>query len=285
MSQLLSVQSGRSLEGGLTIPQAEASTPTVGEAGRVVVLLPALNEARSIGRVIDQIPREPFEQRGYDVSVWVVDGHSEDATLDVARRRGASVFVQRGNGKGSGVRQAFEHLFCPEDHGGENRAKRCFFFMMDSDGTYPPQRTAALLRALEAGNDVVLGSRFLGRIDDDAITGFNRIGNRILSLLARILYGVPVSDVCTGMWGFNESFLRRSDLMANGFDLEADIFACACRLNAKFAEIPVDYYRRVGEPKLVPIRAGFLIAWCLIKRWLFPPAGRPSVQDSQRPLR
>lgn len=253
-------------------------------ASRVVVLLPALNEEGAIGHVIHQIPRRDLERSGYDVSVVVVDGHSSDATREIAVRRGASVFVQGGNGKGNAVRQAIRHLICPEAHGFGPPGKRCFFLMMDADGTYPPQRVEALVHALEAGYDVVLGSRFLGRVEDGAISGMNRLGNRFLSAFARFLFQAPVSDVCTGMWGFSESFLQRSKLMANGFDLEADIFASACSQEARIAEVAVDYRRRIGEPKLVPIRAGFVIAWCLFKRWLGngASAGETSLRPGRR---
>src|SRR5437870_3160313 len=76
----------------------------------IVVLLPALNEAMAVGSVIERIPMEPLKRAGYDVYVWVVDGRSVDATPQVARDRGASIYVQSGAGKGNGVRQALDHL-------------------------------------------------------------------------------------------------------------------------------------------------------------------------------
>src|SRR6266571_3618386 len=77
---------------------------------QVVVLLPALNEGPAIGAVMDRIPIDRMRIRGYDVRVWVVDGQSTDATMDIARERGASTFVQSGTGKGNGVRQALAEI-------------------------------------------------------------------------------------------------------------------------------------------------------------------------------
>lgn len=228
---------------------------------RIVVLLPALNEELGVAAVLDEIPFGALRERGYDTAVWVVDGKSTDATLAVAAGRGAQVFVQRGNGKGYGMRQAFRELLRPTAQGAEPPR---FFFMLDADGTYPPARLTDFVAALEAGRDVVLGSRFLGRFEDGAISGLNAMGNRLLSSLARFLYGVPVSDVCTGMWGFSREALERLVLEADGFDLEANLFASAWRTNADLAEIAIDYRRRIGEPKLVPLRAGLRIAWRLL---------------------
>src|SRR5207245_7939561 len=76
----------------------------------IVVLLPALNEAMAVGSVIERIPMEALRSGGYDVYVWVVDGRSVDATPEVAKERGASIFVQRGAGTGDGARQAPDHL-------------------------------------------------------------------------------------------------------------------------------------------------------------------------------
>ncbi len=235
---------------------------------RVVVLLPALNEERAIGNVISRIPRKQLKGRGYEVSVWVVDGKSVDGTREVAMNNGAAVFVQRGSGKGNGMQQALHYLLGPVPGGQEDSLDPRYFLMLDSDGTYPPECVPDVLAALEAGYDVVLGSRFLGRIADGAISRLNLLGNRLLTAFARLLYRAPISDVCTGMWGFRESFLRHLALTACGFDLEADIFASACQLRARLAEVPIRYDCRIGEPKLVPIRTGVLIAWRLLVRWL-----------------
>ncbi len=138
--------------------------------------------------------------------------------------------------------------------------------MLDSDGTYPPEAIPRFLRTLQSGYDVVMGSRFLGSVEEGALTPLNRIGNIFLTGFARLLYWVPVTDVCTGMWGFTEEFLRRFVSTANGFDLEADIFASACDGVTRIAEVPITYRQRIGKPKLVPIRTGLAIAWRLLTK-------------------
>src|SRR2546422_5932524 len=255
---------------GGPLPTDRAETRPHSDARRrtrsVVVLLPALNEEHAIGTVIDRIPTERLARAGYDVQVWVVDGKSTDATFAVARDHGANIFVQVGNGKGSGVRQVLEYLLTgTRDEGHDSRR---LFIMLDADGSYPPEDIPAFVDALESGSDVVVGSRFRGHVEDGAMTSLNRLGNEILNGLARILYRVPVSDVCTGMWAFREDCVREFGLAAESFDLEADLFASACEVGARMRELPVDYSRRIGDPKLVPLRTGLLIAWRLLTRRL-----------------
>lgn len=265
-------------------PSGQDAEPALGgirDSRSVTVLLPALNEEAAVGTVIDRVPVRALGRMGYRVRVCVVDGRSTDGTQGVARERGAEVFEQSGAGKGNGVRQALDYLMARPRAG----TAEPLYVMLDSDGTYPPEQIHRLLAALESGADVVLGSRFLGHMEEGAITSLNRLGNRLLSRLASLLYRVPVSDVCTGMWGFREGCLRGFGLAAEGFDLEADLFSAACFAGVRVAEVPVDYHRRIGEPKLIPLRTGLLIGWRLLARRLNRPQvpARPQRVGRGRP--
>ena len=231
-----------------------------------IILIPALDEERGIGLVLDQIPFGALQEMGCEVSILVVDGESEDATRENAAEKGAHIFVQSGRGKGNGLRQPVGHILRPQSEQAKYHGQ--YVIMLDADGTYPVEDIPRLVERLRAGNDVVLGSRLRGRIEPGAMTRLNGLGNRILSLFARVLYGVPVTDVSTGMWGFSERFLRHCDLQARGFELEAEIFASAALLQAQIAEVPIDYRVRQGNPKLVPLRTGAQIAWCLLRKRL-----------------
>ncbi|TMA01196.1 MAG: glycosyltransferase [Methanobacteriota archaeon] len=249
--------------------------PQPSPRGHVVIFLPALNEERAIGHVLQRIPKAQLEAAGYTVSVWVVDGNSTDRTLEVIRKSGASVFVQTGRGKGNGMRQAFDHLLRSRDRADGGSREPEFYFMFDADGTYPPEMVPEFLEVLASGQDVVLGSRFLGKMAEGAMSNLNRVGNRILSALARLLFGVSVTDVCTGMWAFNADTLRELSLEARGFDLEADLFGSAALKEARITELPIDYAARIGPPKLIPLRTGLKIALRLFKRRLNGPSTSP----------
>jgi dolichol-phosphate mannosyltransferase len=231
------------------------------------ILLPALNEEHGLKEVLRRIPQTALHQRGLAYSVYLLDGRSTDQTRAVAARFGAEVFVQSGSGKGSAFRE-----FVP-------RIKEDFALFMDPDGTYPPEAIPELVGVLGSDSPVVLGSRFLGTIDDGAMTSANYLGNQILSRFASFLFATPVSDVCSGMWAFVSERLKSLGLTADGFDLEADIFAeCALR-NIPIVQVPIRYHRRIGEPKL-HLKEGVRIALALLKKRLraSSAAGRePSV--------
>jgi dolichol-phosphate hexosyltransferase len=245
---------------GPATASGSAALPT----DHLTILLPALNEERGLSWVLDGMPHATFENTGCDVSIWVVDGASVDATCDIARSRGARVFIQQGHGKGNGVRQAIDQILRETRERGATY-DRSSVVMLDADGSYLPDDILRFVDAMRAGNDVVIGSRFLGEIAIGAMTKLNRAGNKILSLIATALFGVPVTDVCTGMWGFSRDFLESGTLRANGFDLEAAIFAEAARSKARIAQVPIRYMPRIGEPKLIPLRAGFMIMWRLLR--------------------
>ena len=81
----------------------------------VCIILPALNEEESIGKVIDEIPGEEMSRRGYKHRVIVVDNGSNDKTGEISRAKGAEVIVEPLRGKGRALRAAFKRLqrrFC-----------------------------------------------------------------------------------------------------------------------------------------------------------------------------
>ncbi|HWM50158.1 MAG TPA: glycosyltransferase family 2 protein [Thermoplasmata archaeon] len=218
------------------------------------IVLPALNEEAGIEAVMKRIPQTILRGRGLSWSVNLLDGHSTDRTRAVASGLGAEVFIQSGRGKGAAFRE-----FIPS-------IREDVTVLLDSDGTYPPEAIPELLEALGGDRPVVLGSRLLGSIDAGAMSNANYLGNRLLSLFATIVFRTHISDLCSGMWAFESDRLKSLDLSANGFDLEADIFAeCALR-RIPIAEIPIRYERRIGRPKL-RFSAGFKIAFrLLVKR-------------------
>src|SRR5207253_498084 len=201
------------------------------------ILLPALNEEDGVEAVMKRITAT-LHRKGLSYSVYLLDGQSTDQTRAVATKLGAEVFVQSGHGKGSAFRE-----FVP-------KIKEDFAVLLDSDGTYPPEAIPELVAALKEESPVVLGSRLRGSIDEGAMSGLNYAGNVLLSRFASVLFATPISDVCSGMWAFVSDRLKTLGLTANGFDLEADIFAeCALR-GIPIHEIPIRYDRRIGEPKL-----------------------------------
>jgi dolichol-phosphate mannosyltransferase len=222
--------------------------------GKVSIILPALNEAETIGRVIEEIPRERLEEEGYRVEVVVVDNGSTDPTARIAAEKGARVIAESRKGKGRAVRTALEEVTAD------------FVFMLDADYTYPATYIPDMLKLLNQGYSVVIGSRLKGKREKGAISRLNIIGNRLLTLAANILYQTRISDLCTGYWGFKGDVIPRLNLSATGFNLEAELFAQVAKNGYRIGEVPITYRRRPSPSKLSSLKAGFIIGRTLLAR-------------------
>jgi len=266
-------------------------------ANKIVVMIPALNEERSIGKVIDDIPRKELMRRGFDVRVVVVDGQSTDRTLAIAREKGAYILVQKGRGKGIGVRQAIALCdprevvpkvlaltggLCAKFSDLASMLDAKYLIMLDADGTYPPRYILDVVSTLEEGADVVMGSRFLSSIADGAMTPLNHFGNILLSDIATLLYQQRCTDLCTGMWGFNGQALRTLELSSKHFELEAELFAESVKKGLNVREIPIHYLPRAGETKLVPLKAGVTIVTKLFERRFWSAAGEFDIKMAKK---
>ena len=217
------------------------------------IILPALNEAETIGLVIDEIPKERLEESGYAVRVVVVDNGSSDDTAQIAKERGAELIVEPRPGKGMAMMTGFKA--CDTD----------FVFMIDADYTYPAIYIPEMLDQLQDGFKVVIGSRLKGKIEKGAMSRLNIIGNHLLTLMANILYQGKTSDLCTGFWGFHGEVLKDLKLSADGFDFEANLFIQISRSGHSIAQMPITYRRRPTKQKLNSLRDGFKIGWRLIR--------------------
>jgi dolichol-phosphate mannosyltransferase len=218
------------------------------------IVLPALNEEATIGKVIAEIPRHILEEKGYHTTVLVVDNGSTDSTRAIASEKGAKVIAEPRRGKGRAVKTAFEQV------------EADFVFMLDSDYTYPATYIPEMLTLLEQGYPVVIGSRLKGKIEPGAMSRLNLIGNHILAWLATILYCKKISDLCTGLWGFRGEIIKTLNLQAHGFDFEAELFTQIAKNGYPIAEVPIHYRPRPTEAKLKSLKDGLKIGWRLLTR-------------------
>jgi len=94
----------------------------------------------------------------------------------------------------------------------------------------------------------------------------NLIGNRLLALIANILYGTRISDLCTGCWGFRGGVIKTLKLDAIGFELEANMFIEIAKLGYRIGEVAIPYRKRRTPSKLSSIQAGYRIGRMLISK-------------------
>ncbi|MFA6530237.1 MAG: glycosyltransferase family 2 protein, partial [Candidatus Micrarchaeia archaeon] len=213
----------------------------------VAILLPSYNEEKGIGKCIDQI-NELIANGGNERANWnviVVDSCSTDGTIEISKKKGAGIIQLPIRGKGIAMKEAFTKL------------NTDFVIMTDADATYPIAKIPEIVERLSGGNgrdgcDVVIGSRMRGKIAVGAMTPMNKFGNQALSLFASVVYLKRITDVCSGMWGYNKKAYKMLSerISAPHLELECDMFAECAKRGMRICEIAIDYSPREGETKL-----------------------------------
>jgi glycosyltransferase involved in cell wall biosynthesis len=208
------------------------------ETPQISVVIPCLNEEEAVGRVVDQA-LEGIRRSGRTGEVVVVDNASTDGSAEVAAAHGARVVGEQRRGYGSAYLA------------GLAEARGEYIVMGDADETYPLQELGPFVDKLEAGDDLVIGSRFEGTIHGDAMPFLNRfVGNPILTGMLNLFFGVKVSDAHCGMRAIRRDALPKLELHSTGMEFASEMVFKAYRRGLIVSEIPIDYYPRVGESKL-----------------------------------
>jgi glycosyltransferase involved in cell wall biosynthesis len=205
---------------------------------QVSVVLPCLNEEEAIGAVVDQA-WEGVTSSGRTGEVVVVDNGSSDRSAEIANAHGARVVIETTRGYGAAYLT------------GLDEARGQYIVMADADGTYPLHMLAPFVERLEQGDDLVIGSRFNGRIHHGAMPWANRyLGNPFLTGMLNLLFGVKVSDAHCGMRAIRGDALPALDLHSTGMELASEMVFKAYRRGLAVSELPIDYFPRTGESKL-----------------------------------
>jgi glycosyltransferase involved in cell wall biosynthesis len=195
------------------------------------VLMPALNEGRTLDKVIDAVLRVdlPLE------IVLVDDGSTDDTWAQMqARADGARVRAYRHTvnmGKGAAIRTALRH------------ARGELVIIQDADLEYDPKDFVRLIEPIRSGRaDVVYGTRKFS--SHTAYSFWYVMGNRLVTLAANVMYNAYLSDLETGYKLMPREVALALDLEARGFELEPEITAKVLRLGHRIYEVPVDYAAR-----------------------------------------
>ena len=204
---------------------------------RSTVVIAALNEEEGIGLTIAELKETLFAS-----NILVVDGHSCDRTVDVARNLGADVVFQDGLGKGDAIAKALE----------QTNADLDYIVLTDADFTYPAKYVQDMLKILEMDPDVgmVCGNRFNGEIDSEALRSRFYLGNKLLRFAHNVLNGNTLSDPLTGLRVIRAEILNDWKVKSKGFDIEVELNSLVQKKGYKTVEIPIQYRQRLGEKKL-----------------------------------
>lgn len=231
-----------------------ANSPNVSLPPPIYVIVPALNEEKSIGEVIRGIQHALM---GLECEIVVVDGSSIDESAQIAERLGATVIAEKAHGYGGAYLTGFEYLLA--------KSKNFIVVMIDADSTYAPEDIPQLLEPiLEGKADMTIANRF-NDMEQDAMSFRNRIGNRMISKIVSKLYGLEIHDSQSGFRAISATCLRGMYLEANGMPLATEMLIEARKIKARVIEVRSHYRRRVGESKIRPIQDGYSIAWTTLR--------------------
>ena len=208
----------------------------------VSVVIPTLNEAKNLPYVFSRLPADIYE-------VIVVDGHSVDDTIAVARqlRPDVRVVQQTRRGKGNALACGFE------------AATGDVIAMVDADGSADPGEIPKFVNALLSGADFAKGTRFAAGGGSADITRLRRSGNRMLGTAVNLCHGTHYSDLCYGFNVFWQKYVpalglditsppsRKGDglLWGDGFEIETLIHMRIAEEGLRVAEVPSFEHRRI----------------------------------------
>jgi glycosyltransferase involved in cell wall biosynthesis len=223
------------------------------------VIIPALNEERGIGAVLQRlqatardIPQQfPFVS---SVEILVVDDGSTDRTAEVASGvPGVHVLrLERNRGYGGALKAGF------------SQAQGEWLAFLDADGTYPPEFLPHLVRLMSEENaDIVLGSRMAG--ERSGMPLVRKVGNSFFAALLSWITGQRVTDTASGMRLFRRDVLHVLDPLPDGLNLTPAMTASAMHRQLAIREIPMPYDERVGGSKLRVIQDGLRFLWTILR--------------------
>ena len=200
------------------------------------VIIPAFNEAESIVKVIEDIPKDLVYE------VIVADNNSTDATSLNAKNAGATVVFQPKPGYGNACLKAMEYV-------ANQSEKPDVIVFLDGDYSDYPQQMTALLDKIAVGYDMVIGSRQLGKSEKGSMTPPQIFGNWLATRLMRLFYGANFTDLGPFRAIKYDSLLSLQMADKNyGWTIEMQLKAV--HKGFSYTEVPMDYKNRIGTSKV-----------------------------------
>jgi len=210
---------------------------------KVTVLICTLNEEKNLPHVLPRIPSNVYE-------ILIVDGHSKDQTVEVAKSicPGARIVYQPGKGKGDALRY------------GIKEARGDIVVMLDADGSMAPEEIPRFVEPLLKGYDFVKGSRFLPGGGTADMSRHRVFGNWVFTTLTNIFHRCQYTDLCYGYNAFWKKSFEKVSFQGNGFEVETEINIKIKKAGLKVTEVPsYEAPRLNGNGNLHSLKDGWRI--------------------------
>jgi glycosyltransferase involved in cell wall biosynthesis len=193
-------------------------------AAKILVCVPAFNEAKNISSIVSQSMK-------YATEVLVYDDGSTDKTHEIAISAGATVIRNpKNNGYGVAIRSLF--------HAAKEK-NADIMITLDSDGQHDPTQIPALLERLQQGFDIVIGSRFLRNEDKERVPKYRSLGIKTITRLTQVASYKGISDSQSGFRAYNKTALSAINLFEDGMSVSTEILIRASEKKLSVAEVPI----------------------------------------------
>lgn len=218
---------------------------------KIAVLIPAYNEAASVGKVVADFRRVLPE-----ATVYVYDNNSTDGTGQIAADAGAVVRREYTQGKGAVIRRMFREIDA-----------ECYV-MTDADDTYPAESAremAALV--LERGADMVVGDRLSSSYFQENKRPFHNAGNSLVRRSINLLFHSDIRDIMTGYRAFSYEFVKTFPVLSQGFEIETEMTIHAVDKRMRIENVVVAYRDRAegSVSKLNTFADGFRVLATIVR--------------------
>jgi hypothetical protein len=248
-------------------PAIEA--PASGGSGdiEISVVMPCLNEARTVGRCVAKAVAS-LSDLGVKHEVIVADNGSSDGSPYLASAHGARVVHVERRGYGSALQA------------GIAAARGRFIIMGDADDSYDFAQLQPFVERLRQGDDLVMGNRFRGGIKPGAMPWLHRyVGNPLLTGILNLFFHTPIGDAHCGLRAFRKEAYDRLGLTTSGMEFASEMVVKAALHRQKISEVPIVLHPdgRDRPPHLRSFRDGwrhlrFLLLMCPTWLYLIPAA-------------
>ena len=217
------------------------------------VIIPAYNEEKSIGKVINEIPKDLVRQ------VIVCNNNSTDNTTEEAWRSGAIVVNEPIRGYGSACLAGISYIA-----GNPSITPPDIVIFMDGDYSDHPLEMNALIQPILDGHDLVIGSRILGDAKRGSLTSTQKFGNWLATRLIRLFYGFQFSDLGP-FRAIRWNQLLSLDMQDKTYGWTVEMQVKALKHRVRCVEVPVSYRKRIGESKISgTLKGSFLAGYKII---------------------
>jgi glycosyltransferase involved in cell wall biosynthesis len=209
----------------------------------IAVLIPCYNEEQTVAQVVRE-----FAAALPDAAIYVCDNNSSDKTGEVARQAGATVLLERNQGKGHAVRRLFSDV------------EADIYLMIDGDATYEAAAAPRLVKSMvDNGYDFLNGARISQATE--AYRPGHRFGNWLLTGMVRQIFGARFADMLSGYKLFSRRYVKSFPALSAGFEIETELTVHALELAMPCGEEPTAYGERPegSVSKLRTFRDGFRI--------------------------